>query len=101
MHILIHRITPIKKEREGITIKWPSVEQVVQQVFSQLAEAIQHRCHITGISQVFIYLTKSQTISFQIHIIKKRRWNSARGPIKWDKTRSDGTIKLKLPEILF
>ena len=70
MQILIHRITPIKKEREGITIKWLLVEQVVQQVSSQLAEAIQHRCHITGISRVFIYLTKSQTISFQIYIIK-------------------------------
>ena len=72
MQILIHRITQIKKEREGITIKWLLVEQVVQQVSSQLAEAIQHRCHITGISRVFNYSTKSQTISFQIYIMKNK-----------------------------
>ena len=58
MHILIHRITPIKKEQEGITIKWLLVEQVVQQVSSQLAEAIQHRCHITGISRFLIIRPK-------------------------------------------
>ena len=70
MHIPIHRITPIKKERERITIKWLLVAQVVQQVSSQLAEAIQHHCHMTGISRVFNYLTKSQTISFQICFMK-------------------------------
>ena len=99
MHILIHRTTPIKKEQEGITIKWLLVEQVVQQVSSQLAEAIQHRCHITGISWVFYLFDQKSNHQFPNIYNEKRRWNSASGPIKWDKTCSDGTIKLKLSEI--